>query len=240
MKFFITGSRGFKDSDKFAEVIEPFMAHIDHITMEGGKERLPLEIMVREFCQICGIPFLLDFPNWYPDVDQYDKGAGLRTMNKIIKESDALIAFWDGESHGTKMAIEKALALGKKYKVYKYEDPMNKYFIFSNKSSYLHYDYPCEIFDRKGNSFGTVFQAFNKYKDAIQGENFIMLEANRMKFVQHPELKSKLKALGNKTIVFDSKITPWGIDLNTFGVEGLEDKNKNILGQILTELKEKL
>jgi hypothetical protein len=46
-----------------------------------------------------------------PDWDKYGKRAGFLRNEDIIKNSDAVVAFWDGISHGTKNDID----LAKKY-----------------------------------------------------------------------------------------------------------------------------
>ena len=46
----------------------------------------------------------------YPaDWDNFGKSAGYRRNEEMVKNADALIAFWDGKSPGTKHMIDLAL-----------------------------------------------------------------------------------------------------------------------------------
>lgn len=46
------------------------------------------------------------------DWKQYGKAAGVRRNKEMAQNADALIAFWNGESRGTKNMIEEARAAG--------------------------------------------------------------------------------------------------------------------------------
>ena len=53
-----------------------------------------------------------------PEYDKYGKSAPLKRNIQIIEYSDLILAFWDGESHGTKFVIDNCKKLGKPVKVY--------------------------------------------------------------------------------------------------------------------------
>ncbi len=53
-----------------------------------------------------------------PDWDKYGKRAGFIRNELIIKEADLVIAFWDGQSKGTKHSIDLAIAQGKPTNIY--------------------------------------------------------------------------------------------------------------------------
>lgn len=51
--------------------------------------------------------------SYYPaDWDTYGKSAGYRRNAEMVKDAEALIAVWDGESRGTKHTIELAKKKG--------------------------------------------------------------------------------------------------------------------------------
>lgn len=50
--------------------------------------------------------FGLDKLIFYPDWNKYGKRAGFLRNIDIIKNCDVCVAFWDGESHGTKHDID--------------------------------------------------------------------------------------------------------------------------------------
>jgi len=48
-----------------------------------------------------------------PEWDKYGKRAGAIRNQEIVNEADTIIAFWDGQSKGTKITIDMALKAGK-------------------------------------------------------------------------------------------------------------------------------
>jgi len=69
-----------------------------------------------EFARVWSIP-VKEFP---ADWDQYGKAAGHRRNYEMAKYADVLIAFWDGESRGTRDMIDTALREGLEIHVYRY------------------------------------------------------------------------------------------------------------------------
>ena len=63
----------------------------------------------RKFALETGIPILELKPDW----SRFGKAAGMLRNTDIVRESDVLIAFWDGESRGTLDSINKAEQMGK-------------------------------------------------------------------------------------------------------------------------------
>lgn len=58
--------------------------------------------------------------------DRYGRSAGPRRNEAMAKYADALLAYWDGESRGTKSMIELAKANGLKVGVYQYKTSIDK------------------------------------------------------------------------------------------------------------------
>lgn len=56
-----------------------------------------------------------------PDWKRYGNGAGAVRNREIINEADIVIAFWDGESKGTKNSIDIAQKYNKKIIVVKFK-----------------------------------------------------------------------------------------------------------------------
>ena len=54
------------------------------------------------------------------DWGQFGKSAGIRRNAQMADNADALIAFWDGSSRGTKNMIEQAQAKGLQIRIIKY------------------------------------------------------------------------------------------------------------------------
>ncbi len=53
-----------------------------------------------------------------PEYNKFGKAAPLKRNQKIIDYADEIIAFWDGNSHGTKYTIDKCHVSKKKVTVY--------------------------------------------------------------------------------------------------------------------------
>jgi predicted Rossmann fold nucleotide-binding protein DprA/Smf involved in DNA uptake len=73
--------------------------------------------------------FNISFQAYLPDWNKLGRSAGMVRNRLIVKNSDRVIAFWDGESKGTKNSI--ALAI-------KYNKDLN-IFIFPKEEELLEY-----------------------------------------------------------------------------------------------------
>lgn len=59
--------------------------------------------------------------NYFPaDWNKYGKSAGYRRNEQMAQNADALVAFWDGQSRGTKHMIDLAYRYGLKVRVIRY------------------------------------------------------------------------------------------------------------------------
>lgn len=105
MKIAIVGSREWKNLQAVRDFVD-VLPHsstvisggargVDKAAEDRARER---KMLVRSI-----------LPNW----DLHGKAAGMIRNSQIVAECDALVAFWDGESRGTKNSIDKAKASGK-------------------------------------------------------------------------------------------------------------------------------
>jgi hypothetical protein len=60
-----------------------------------------------QWAKDCGIQ-IVEFPALWRIADTYDNFAGLKRNIEMAKYADALIALWDGHSHGTAHMINTA------------------------------------------------------------------------------------------------------------------------------------
>ncbi len=67
----------------------------------------------KDYALAAGLP-LTEF---LPDYPRYGRGAPLRRNLQIIDYADAVLAFWDGISKGTRYVIEQCQKMGKKVTV---------------------------------------------------------------------------------------------------------------------------
>lgn len=103
MNIAIVGSRGFTDYETLKSFIllRIDLNNIYEVISGGAKGADKLgEQFAREFN--------LQFNEILPDWNLYGKKAGFVRNKDIIKHSDIVFAFWDGESKGTKHSIELA------------------------------------------------------------------------------------------------------------------------------------
>jgi hypothetical protein len=104
MKIAIIGSRNFTNYKLLQEILEQYQPKITLVVSGAAKgadslgEKWALENNIQT----------LIFP---ADWNQYGKRAGFIRNEDIIKNCDCCVAFWDGESKGTK----HSLSLCKKY-----------------------------------------------------------------------------------------------------------------------------
>ena len=108
MKIIIAGSRGFNDYETLCKVCDHMLSKQKKIEIvsgtAGGADRLG-ELYAKENKYL-----LKQFP---ADWGKLGKKAGYVRNEKMAEYADALIAFWDGESKGTKHMID----LAKKHKL---------------------------------------------------------------------------------------------------------------------------
>lgn len=105
----IAGGRDYDDYEKLAEVMDFYLSKIDdEITilcgMATGADSLGLRYAKERGHKVSYHP-----ANW----EYYGKRAGPIRNEEMAKNADALVAFWDGKSHGTKNMID----LAHKYKL---------------------------------------------------------------------------------------------------------------------------
>jgi len=101
MNIAIVGSRTFTDYDLLLSTIQKFKDEIDTIVSGGAAGADSLGKRFADYWQIASIIFPADW-------NKYGKSAGFRRNQHIVDYSDMVVAFWDGESKGTKDTIEKA------------------------------------------------------------------------------------------------------------------------------------
>lgn len=112
MKVIIAGARTFNDYELLCEKVSRTLRNQEKVEIvsgtANGADKLG-EKFAKEFNHD-----LIQFP---ADWDKYGKSAGYKRNEEMAKYSDALIAFWDGKSKGTKSMIELAKRYGLKTKI---------------------------------------------------------------------------------------------------------------------------
>lgn len=107
MKLSIVGSRSFSDYALLKASILKSFPEVSIVVSGGAKGA---DQMGQKFAEDMNLKTEIYLPDW----KRYGKGAGIVRNTLIVKNSHALIAFWDGTSRGTKKTIAISRALGKR------------------------------------------------------------------------------------------------------------------------------
>lgn len=105
----IAGGRNFNNYPGLMQVMDRLLANVnDEITILCGKAR-GADTLGEQYAKERGYKV-----RYFPaDWDTYGKQAGFIRNEEMAKNADALVAFWDGKSRGTKSMID----LGYQYKL---------------------------------------------------------------------------------------------------------------------------
>ena len=112
-KIIVAGGRDFSDRSLMSGVMDCLINEDDVILcgMAKGADQLAWDIANEWGYQVEKHP---------ADWNKYGKSAGPVRNQEMAMAADALIAFWDGSSRGTKDMISKAVTAGLEMHVYRY------------------------------------------------------------------------------------------------------------------------
>lgn len=103
IKVIIAGGRNFEDFNKLCQVCDEFLQDQNNVEIVSGAYK-GADLLGERYAAKRNYP-IKQFP---ADWRLYGKSAGLKRNAEMAAYADALIAFWDGESKGTKHMIELA------------------------------------------------------------------------------------------------------------------------------------
>ncbi len=109
MKVIIAGSREFNDYSRLRDFCDRVLDGEKDIEVVSGTAK-GADQMGERYAKERGYPVKRFPANW----GKHGKGAGMIRNNDMADYGDALIAFWDGRSRGTKHII--AMAVNRKLK----------------------------------------------------------------------------------------------------------------------------
>lgn len=103
-KVIIAGSRGFSNYKLLKDECDKFLRdkrkEYNIIIISGGARGA--DMLGEKYSRDEGFSLEVFPANW----NKFGKSAGFRRNEQMAEVADALIAFWDGKSHGTKHMIE--------------------------------------------------------------------------------------------------------------------------------------
>jgi len=116
MKLIIAGGRNFTNYEQICKVCDSILQDQTNIEIVSGAYYKGADKLGEKYAKERGYK-ITQFPaNW----NQYGKAAGPKRNQQMAEYADALIAFWDGKSKGTKNMIEFAKSKSLKIKIYSY------------------------------------------------------------------------------------------------------------------------
>ena len=115
MKVIIAGGRDFDKGFELVKAVDNFRDENNITEVVCGMAK-GADMMGLSYAKYNEIPVKRFPANW----NKYGKSAGYIRNKEMAEYADALIAFWDGKSPGTKMMIELATQKGLIVNVVKY------------------------------------------------------------------------------------------------------------------------
>ncbi|WP_010497817.1 DUF2493 domain-containing protein [Paenibacillus elgii] len=102
-KVIVAGSRGFSDYSLLRRKLDSLLTNKQDVVIVSGTARGADQLGER-YAKEKGYQISSHPANW----DEFGKSAGYIRNEEMAKEADALVAFWDGISKGTKHMIDLA------------------------------------------------------------------------------------------------------------------------------------
>lgn len=113
----ITGSRNWTDEARVRLVLSHWhKLFIGKIVIVTGGAKGP-DSFAENWAKDNNVPTIIHIPKWYSPDGTFNPAAGYARNTLVVRDSDMIIAFWDGKSKGTKDTINKAKAVSKKVEV---------------------------------------------------------------------------------------------------------------------------
>ncbi|MCD8387648.1 MAG: DUF2493 domain-containing protein [Bacteroidales bacterium] len=117
MNLIIAGCRDFNDYELLSREVKSFAGpFLSRVTVVSGHAK-GADKLGEKFAQENGLPLIIKPADWAA----YGKAAGPKRNEEMARISSALVAFWDGQSRGTKNMIELARKHGLRVKVVRFD-----------------------------------------------------------------------------------------------------------------------
>jgi len=112
----IAGGRDFSDYALLKSTMDTLLSNIKKdVTVVCGKAR-GADTLGEQYAKERGYAVAYFPADW----DKYGKAAGFIRNRQMAQNADALVAFWNGKSRGTKNMIELAKQYGLKLRIKRY------------------------------------------------------------------------------------------------------------------------
>lgn len=108
MKIAVIGSRGLRVNN-----LEKYLPKNTTEIVSGGA--IGIDTCAKNYA----LSYKIKLTEFLPEYEKYGRSAPLKRNLQIIAYADEVLAFWDGESHGTKYVIENCKKQNKQVKIFK-------------------------------------------------------------------------------------------------------------------------
>lgn len=130
MRLIIAGTRDFSDYQMLEVMTDYYLKNQQNPTIVSGTARGADQLGER-YASARGYNIIRFPANW----DLHGKAAGAIRNTEMATNSDALLAFWDGQSRGTKHMVETAKKMGLKTRIVVYTQT-ELYQVFLSKATF--------------------------------------------------------------------------------------------------------
>jgi len=117
LKLAVVGSRSFDDYELVKKFLDAYKAQTPELILVSGGAS-GADSLAERYAEENNLQIIVFKPDW----KKYGKTAGFLRNTTIIEEADEVIAFWDGESHGTLDSMKKTKKLNKPLLEVKYKE----------------------------------------------------------------------------------------------------------------------
>lgn len=117
MKVIVAGSRNFNDYKLLRRKLDTLLSNTPEPIIISGTAH-GADTLGERYAKEKGYKCLRYPADW----NKYGKSAGYKRNKIMALKADALVAFWDGKSRGTRHMIQLAKSYRLKIKVVKYND----------------------------------------------------------------------------------------------------------------------
>ena len=116
-KVIIAGSRTFSSLDKLTQICDHLLQNRENIEIVSGHAK-GADQLGEQFAHLKCYSLKIFPAQW----NKYGKSAGFKKNAEMSEYADALIAFWDEKSKGTRHMIDLAKSMGLNVKVHLFRD----------------------------------------------------------------------------------------------------------------------
>lgn len=113
IRFAVVGGRDFSDFEKMCRELDRYRSVVSTVVSGGARGA---DTLAERWAKSRGVPTEVYPADW----ERHGKSAGFIRNKLIVDNADAVLAFWDGQSRGTKMTIDLAVKLKKPVRVVRY------------------------------------------------------------------------------------------------------------------------